>query len=95
MVGMKLSYFYAWLILLSVKSHKEERFMYVIYPLLCFNASFSLLTLQDILKYGILQISYLRVEFVLMLAISYYSAENVEGLHNVDLYKFISSEDYW
>lgn len=30
---------YVWIGLLTAQSHKEERFMYPIYPLLCFNAS--------------------------------------------------------
>ena len=35
----RLAPVYVWIGLLTAQSHKEERFMYPIYPLLCFNAS--------------------------------------------------------
>jgi alpha-1,2-mannosyltransferase len=33
--------FALWFITLSLQSHKEERFMYVVYPIICFNAAYS------------------------------------------------------
>ena len=37
--------FYLWLIIFSLQPHKEERFMYPIYPFLCLNAAIALHTL--------------------------------------------------
>ena len=42
MLAMRLAPFYVWLGILSKQAHKEERFMYPIYTLLCFNASVAL-----------------------------------------------------
>ncbi|TFK41811.1 asparagine-linked glycosylation 9 protein isoform a [Crucibulum laeve] len=38
-LGLRLSPFYLWLGILSLQPHKEERFMFPGYPLLCFNAA--------------------------------------------------------
>lgn len=40
-----VSPFYLWLAIFSVQPHKEERFMYPIYPFLCLNCAISLHTL--------------------------------------------------
>lgn len=37
-----VSPFYLWLIIFSVQPHKEERFMYPVYPFLCFNCAIAL-----------------------------------------------------
>lgn len=42
---------FIWLIMLFLRPHKEERFMYPIYPILCFMGSNSLLYCLDILNY--------------------------------------------
>ncbi|KAK4689384.1 hypothetical protein P7C73_g729, partial [Tremellales sp. Uapishka_1] len=39
---VRLLPFYIWLTILSLQSHKEERFFYPAYPLLCFNAATTL-----------------------------------------------------
>ena len=36
---MLITPFYMWLVIFSAQAHKEERFMYPMYPSLCFNAS--------------------------------------------------------
>jgi alpha-1,2-mannosyltransferase len=36
---MPLASIYLWLAIFSFQPHKEERFMYVIYPLICYNAT--------------------------------------------------------
>ncbi|KAG8839943.1 mannosyltransferase [Serendipita sp. 411] len=41
-LAIRLAPFYLWLGILSLQSHKEERFMFPIYPLLCFNAAVAL-----------------------------------------------------
>ena len=38
-LALRLAPFYLWLGILSAQPHKEERFMYPIYPLICFNAA--------------------------------------------------------
>lgn len=41
-LGLRLTPFYLWLGILTLQSHKEERFMFPAYPLLCFNAAVAL-----------------------------------------------------
>jgi alpha-1,2-mannosyltransferase len=47
---IKTSYFYSWFLLFSLQKHKEERFLYVVYPLLCFNAAITLNLLTTYFK---------------------------------------------
>lgn len=42
LLTVRLAPFYLWFITLTLQAHKEERFMYPIYPLLCFNAAATL-----------------------------------------------------
>ena len=37
-----LLWFYQWLFFFSMQAHKEERFLYIVYPLICYNASICL-----------------------------------------------------
>lgn len=39
LLGLRLLPFYLWLGILTLQPHKEERFMFPAYPLLCFNAA--------------------------------------------------------
>ncbi|WWD06916.1 hypothetical protein V865_005013 [Kwoniella europaea PYCC6329] len=39
LLAVRLSPFYLWLAILTAQAHKEERFMFPAYPLLCFNAA--------------------------------------------------------
>ncbi|KIM32271.1 glycosyltransferase family 22 protein [Serendipita vermifera MAFF 305830] len=41
-LSIRLAPFYLWLLVLSLQAHKEERFMFPVYPLLCFNAAVTL-----------------------------------------------------
>lgn len=41
-LAMRLAPLYLWLVILSAQNHKEERFMYPAYPLICFNAAVTL-----------------------------------------------------
>jgi alpha-1,2-mannosyltransferase len=41
-LALRLAPVYVWVGLLSAQAHKEERFMYPVYPLLCFNAAVTL-----------------------------------------------------
>ena len=39
LLALRLAPFYIWLSIITLQSHKEERFAFPIYPLLCFNAA--------------------------------------------------------
>ena len=39
LLALRLAPFYIWLGILTMQPHKEERFMFPVYPLLCFNAA--------------------------------------------------------
>jgi alpha-1,2-mannosyltransferase len=41
---------YLWIAIFIVQPHKEERFMYVIYPLICYNAAHAILSSTNILN---------------------------------------------
>ncbi|KAL3896521.1 MAG: hypothetical protein SGCHY_004025 [Lobulomycetales sp.] len=43
----RCSAFYLWLAIFTLQPHKEERFMFVVYPLICFNAAVSLHLLRN------------------------------------------------
>lgn len=47
---LRLAPVYVWICLLTAQSHKEERFMYPIYPLLCFNAAVTVYLLRGWLE---------------------------------------------
>ncbi|KIY49266.1 glycosyltransferase family 22 protein [Fistulina hepatica ATCC 64428] len=42
MLVFRLAPFYLWMFILTMQNHKEERFMFPVYPLLCFNAAVTL-----------------------------------------------------
>ncbi|PVF98644.1 hypothetical protein CPB86DRAFT_814669 [Serendipita vermifera] len=50
LLGIRLAPFYLWTLTLSLQAHKEERFMFPVYPLLCFNASVALHLLRGWLE---------------------------------------------
>jgi alpha-1,2-mannosyltransferase len=41
-LAIRLAPFYVWMTILTAQPHKEERFMYPVYPLICFNAGTTL-----------------------------------------------------
>jgi alpha-1,2-mannosyltransferase len=43
---LRLAPFYLWLTTMSLQAHKEERFMYPLYPLLCMNAAVSIFLIK-------------------------------------------------
>ncbi|KAI6153875.1 glycosyltransferase family 22 protein [Pisolithus tinctorius] len=55
-LALRLVPSYLWIGILSMQAHKEERFMYPIYPLLCFNAAVTLYLLR-----GWMEVVYVRV----------------------------------
>ncbi|KAI8993202.1 Alg9-like mannosyltransferase family-domain-containing protein [Pilobolus umbonatus] len=46
-LGLKLIPFYIWFTVFTLQAHKEERFMYVAYPLLALNAAISLFLIRS------------------------------------------------
>ncbi|KZS93306.1 glycosyltransferase family 22 protein [Sistotremastrum niveocremeum HHB9708] len=55
-LAMRLAPFYLWFTVMSLQPHKEERFMYPVYPLLCFNASITIYLVR-----GWLEVFYVKV----------------------------------
>ena len=49
-LAMRLLPFYLWLGILTAQAHKEERFFFPAYPLLCFNAAVSLYLIRGWLE---------------------------------------------
>ena len=56
LLTMRLLPFYLWFSLLTAQAHKEERFLYPVYSLLCFNAAVTVFVLR-----GWLENAYIRV----------------------------------
>jgi alpha-1,2-mannosyltransferase len=54
LLTLRLAPFYIWFIVMSAQAHKEERFMFPAYPLLCFNAAVSLYLIR-----GWLEVAYI------------------------------------
>ncbi|KAI7825165.1 Alg9-like mannosyltransferase family-domain-containing protein [Gamsiella multidivaricata] len=48
--SLKLSPFYLWFAIFTAQPHKEERFLFVVYPLICFNAVMTLFMAQKIIQ---------------------------------------------
>lgn len=57
LIGLRLSPFYLWLLVLSLQPHKEERFMFPVYPMLCFNAAVALFLIRGWLEKGYISIT--------------------------------------
>lgn len=53
---------YSWLALLTLQPHKEERFVYPAYPLLCFNAAVCLFCIRGLIGLGMSRIGVSKVE---------------------------------
>jgi alpha-1,2-mannosyltransferase len=52
--------FYLWLGVFSVQPHKEERFMYVAFPLVCLNAAVCFLAVDGLLEAALLKVKRIR-----------------------------------
>ncbi|KAG0290355.1 mannosyltransferase, partial [Dissophora globulifera] len=48
--SLKLSPFYLWFAIFTAQPHKEERFLFVVYPLICFNAVVTLFLVQKMVQ---------------------------------------------
>ena len=59
--------FFAWFAIFSMQPHKEERFLYVVYPILCFNASVGVHLFLGILERSALYFKHVRVSKALKL----------------------------
>ncbi|KAF9191520.1 mannosyltransferase [Haplosporangium sp. Z 767] len=47
---LKLSPLYLWMAIFTAQPHKEERFLFVVYPLVCFNAVMTLFLVQKLVQ---------------------------------------------
>jgi alpha-1,2-mannosyltransferase len=56
-LGLRLMPFYLWLGILSLQPHKEERFMFPAYPLLCFNAAVCVYLMRGWLEVGFVRLT--------------------------------------
>lgn len=56
-LAIRLAPVYVWLTILSAQAHKEERFMFPVYPLICFNAAVSLYLIRGWLEVGYLKLT--------------------------------------
>ena len=54
---------YAWLIFMSLQAHKEERFMYIIFPSICYNSAVALHLTSQLVEWICLQVKWLRPIF--------------------------------
>lgn len=55
-LGVRLMPLYIWMGILSLQAHKEERFMFPAYPVLCFNAAVALYLMR-----GWLEVFYIKL----------------------------------
>jgi alpha-1,2-mannosyltransferase len=56
LLALRLAPFYLWLAILTAQAHKEERFMFPAYPLLCFNAAVTLYLMR-----GWVEVAFIKV----------------------------------
>jgi alpha-1,2-mannosyltransferase len=55
LLALRLLPFYTWISIMSIQPHKEERFMYPVYPLVCFNAAVTTFLLR-----GWIEVAYIK-----------------------------------
>jgi alpha-1,2-mannosyltransferase len=55
-LGLRLSPFYLWMIILTSQAHKEERFMFPAYTMLCFNAAVTIYLIR-----GWMEVAYIKI----------------------------------
>jgi alpha-1,2-mannosyltransferase len=56
LLALRLLPFYTWIGIMSIQPHKEERFMYPVYPLVCFNAAVTTFLLR-----GWIEVAYIKL----------------------------------
>lgn len=56
LLALRLLPLYIWIGIMSIQPHKEERFMYPVYPLVCFNAAVTTFILR-----GWIEITYIKI----------------------------------
>jgi len=55
-LGLRLLPLYVWFFTLTAQAHKEERFMFPVYPLICFNAAVTVYLMR-----GWLEVAYIKM----------------------------------
>jgi len=56
LLALRLLPLYTWIGIMSIQAHKEERFMYPVYPLVCFNAAVTTFLLR-----GWIEVTYIKI----------------------------------
>lgn len=87
-IALRLLPFYIWLGILTAQAHKEERFMFPAYPLLCFNAAVTLYLMrgwQETIFIALTNSPY-RVRFLIL--VSYVSSHIHLHFYSCDLKGF-------
>lgn len=56
-LSMRLAPLYVWLAILTLQPHKEERFMFPAYPLICFNGAVSLYLIRGWIEVAFITIT--------------------------------------
>ena len=56
LLAMRLAPMYVWLAIMFAQPHKEERFMYPIYPLICFNGAVTIYLVR-----GWMEVAYVSI----------------------------------
>ncbi|KAG0238527.1 mannosyltransferase [Actinomortierella wolfii] len=55
-ISFKLLPFYLWFAIFTAQPHKEERFLFVVYPLICFNAVMTLFMVQKLIQKALIKL---------------------------------------
>ena len=84
LLAVRLAPVYLWTAIMTAQKHKEERFMYPIYPLLCFNASVTVYLIRGWFEAAFVAVtnSPYRVSMLHRLAYSHHT------LHILNLVRF-------
>lgn len=56
-LAFRLMPMYIWMVILNIQPHKEERFMFPVYPLICFNAAVSVYLMRGWLEVAFVKIT--------------------------------------
>lgn len=74
--------FYLWFGVFIAQPHKEERFMYVLYPALCMNAAFLIAKIMDTIEKMIPALTALKLDYVTILGYGLVSLSRTLALIN-------------
>uniref|UniRef100_H2YLZ4 Mannosyltransferase n=1 Tax=Ciona savignyi TaxID=51511 RepID=H2YLZ4_CIOSA len=71
LISFSIAPMYIWILIFFTRPHKEERFLFPIYPLICLSASITLATIQKL--YGFFKLhKYLNVQWIAVVVLTAY-----------------------